>query len=274
MLNRLREYASKYRTIALIKMEKVRATQIMELRKKFGDQLKVTMIKNKLAIKALQGQVNGIDKLLSILKGQNALIFTNLNPFKLNLLLEKEKVRLPAKGGEIATSEIIVPAGNTGLAPGPILSEFREVKIPTKIEGGTIWISKDTVVTKPGEVISPKLASILNKLGIKPIEAGLVIEAALEDGLLYNKEDLKIDIEGSKEAIIKAFTESLNLTINIGYPTKESIEHIVRKAYNDALTLSINTGYPTKESISYILTIAEAKCRALLEEVKKKGYIN
>ncbi len=271
MLSALKEYASKYNTIALIKMEKVKAEQLMVLRKKFGDQLKIIMVKNNIARKALT-DVKGIEKLFDRLIGQNALIFTNMNPFKLSLLIEKEKIKLPAKGGDIATSEIVIPAGNTGLAPGPVLSEFREAKIQTKIEGGTIWIAKDSVVAKPGDVISHKLASILGKLGIKPIEAGLALDLVLEDGLLYKQEDLKIDIEATKRALEDAFKESLNLAINAAYPTRESIEHILRKAYMNARTLSINAAYPTRDTIIDILLACEMKSRAILEIAKNKGY--
>lgn len=273
LLNTLKEYASKYHTIALIKMEKVRAEQLMAIRKKFGDQLKIIMIKNKIAKKALaDSNIKGMDKLLDELTGQNAFIFTDMNPFKLNLILDKEKIYLPAKGGDIATDEIIVPAGNTGLPPGPVLSEFREAKIQTNIEGGTIWISKDTVVAKPGDEISYKLASMLSKLGIKPIKAGLNIHAALEDGLLYHMDDLKIDLEASMEDIKQAFAEALNLAVNAGYPTKESIKHILTKAYMEARALSINAAYPTDETINDILAKADMNARALLEEAKKKGY--
>lgn len=273
LLNSLREYASKYKNIALIKMEKVRAEQLMAIRKKFGEQSKIIMIKNKIAKKALvDSNIKGLDKLLDGLIGQNAFIFTNMNPFKLYLILDKEKISLPAKGGDIATDEIVVPAGNTGLPPGPVLSEFREVKIQTKIEGGTIWVSKDSVVAKPGDEISYKLASLLSKLGIKPIKAGLSIHAALEDGVLYHADDLKIDIEASKGELKQAFAESLNLAVNAGYPTKESIEHILRKAYIEARALSINSAYPTSETINDMLAKADMNTRALLEEVKKKGY--
>ena len=42
-----------------------------------------------------------------------ALMFTNINAFKLNLILNENKVFLSAKGGDIATKDITIPAGNT-----------------------------------------------------------------------------------------------------------------------------------------------------------------
>ena len=68
----------------------------------------------------------------------------NKSPFKLNVLLAKNKIMMIARGGDIASIDIVVPAKNTGIAPGPMLTEFKEAGIPTKIDQGTIWIAKDS----------------------------------------------------------------------------------------------------------------------------------
>ncbi len=38
--------------------------------------------------------------------------------------------------------DVVVPTKNTGIAPGPMLTEFKENKIPTKIDQGTIGFSR------------------------------------------------------------------------------------------------------------------------------------
>ncbi|MEM4418658.1 MAG: 50S ribosomal protein L10 [Candidatus Nitrosocaldus sp.] len=268
MYKLLQDVAGKYRVIALVKMEKVRSTQLMPLRKILADEARIMMVKNRLAAKALSDSgVKGIEKILKELEGQNLLIFTNMNPFKLQMLLEKNKVYLPAKGGDVATEDIVVPAGNTGLAPGPILSEFREAKIQTKIEEGTVWIAKDTVVAKTGETISMKLASLLSKLGIKPIKAGVSLHLVLEDGLVYKSDDLKIDVDVYRKSIEEAYSSALALAVNASYPTKESIAMIVSKAYSNALALALNSAYPAREVISELLMLAEAHAQAIAKRV-------
>ncbi|MCS6768045.1 MAG: 50S ribosomal protein L10 [Candidatus Nitrosocaldus sp.] len=268
MYELLREAARRYRAIALVKMEKVRSTQLMPLRKILADEAKMVMVKNRLAVKALSDSgVKGIEKILAELENQNLLIFTNMNPFKLQMLLEKNKVYLPAKGGDVATEDIVVPAGNTGLAPGPILSEFREAKIQTKIEEGTVWIAKDTVVAKQGEVISMKLASLLSKLGIKPIKAGVSLHLVLDDGLVYRSEDLKIDVEAYRRSIEEAYSSALALAVNSAYPTKESIAMIIAKAYSSALALAVNSAYPAREVVRDILALAEARAQAIARRI-------
>lgn len=268
MYERLKEYARHYKVIALVKMSNVRSMQLMQIRKILANDAKIIMVKNRLAVKALlEAGIKGVDKLIKEIEGQNLLIFTNMNPFKLQMLLEKNKVYLPAKGGDVASEDIVVPAGNTGLAPGPILSEFREAKIPTKIEEGTVWIAKDTVVARAGETISMKLASILSKLGIKPIKAGISIYLVLEDGLIYTSNDLKLNIEEYRKSLEEAYSNAIILAVNSAYPTKESIGIIIAKAYTNALALTLNSAYPAKEVINELLMLANAHADILAKRL-------
>lgn len=273
MYNDLIELTKQYKVVALVKMEKVRATQLMQVRKNFRDQLKIMMTKNNVAKKALQTlDIKGVDKIIQALDGQRAFLFTNMDPFKLYLTLDKSKIYLPAKGGDVATDEIVIPAGNTGIPPGPVLSEFKEAKVPTKIDAGSIAVSEDTVVAKPGDVISHKLAALLSKLNIKPIKAGMSIFMALQDGVLYKEEELRIDVEEVKQNLLALFNSALALAINASYATKESIEHLLRKAFNNARNLSISSAYLTPETVKDILYVSNAKANALYEAVKRSGY--
>jgi large subunit ribosomal protein L10 len=273
MYNNLIELSQKYKVLAMVKMEKVRATQLMQVRKKFRNEMKIMMIKNNVAKKALANvKVKGMDKIMEALEGQYAMMFTDMDPFKLYLALDKSKIYLPAKGGDVATDEIIVSAGNTGIPPGPVLTEFKEAKVPTKIDSGSIWISEDTVVAKPGDVISHKLASLLGKVGIKPIKAGMSISMALQEGVLYRDQDLRIDVEEIKQDLLASFNAAISLAVNASYATKESIGHLLRKAFGNAKALSINSGYTTSETVKEILHSAESKALALYEKAKKSGY--
>lgn len=271
---KITKLASKYSVIAIAKLNKVRSAQIMEIRKTMRGQLELLAVKNKIALKSLTTlNKQGIDKFIEYIKGQNLLIFTDINPFKLSLVLEKNKVLLPAKGGDIATEPIIIPAGNTGLAPGPVLSEFKESKVITKIEGGSIWVTKDTIVAEPGEVISPKLASLLSKLGIKPIKAGLAIDIVYWDGLLLTNKDLRIDLDEYTNQIRTAFIQSLNLAIRTEYPaSREVTEILLVNAFTEAIAVSKEANYLTKESANIILNIAELGAQNILKLARQKGY--
>lgn len=273
MYNNLIELTKQYKVIALIKMEKVRATQLMQVRKNFRDQLKIMMTKNNVAKKALQAvDIKGMDKIMEALDGQRAFMFTNMDPFKLFLTLDKSKIYLPAKGGDVATDEIVIPGGNTGIPPGPVLSEFKEAKVPTKIDAGSIAVSEDTVVATPGDVISHKLAALLSKLNVKPIKAGMSIYLAIQDGVFYSNEDLRIDVDEARQELLASFNSALALAVNASYVAKESIEHLLRKAFSNARSLSINAGYVTPDTVKDAMASANVKAQALYETAKKSGY--
>lgn len=270
----LQELPNNYQVIALSKMKNVRATQLMPLRKKFHEQILIKIIKNKVAQRAFEkvNDVKGIPALSKQLEGQCALMFTNFNPFKLNLLFDQNKVFLPAKGGDIASSDIIIPAGNTGIPPGPVLSEFKEANVQTKIDQGSISVTKDTVVVKHGEVISQKLASLLSKLNIKPIEAGITVNYAISEGLEFQESDLKIDVNEYTKNIQQSFNSALNLAIQSAYINSETIIPILSLAYQKSRSLVSESGYVTKDTVEIVLMKAESRVFILMQLARSKGY--
>ena len=274
MYQEMQDLPTKYNVIALSKMTKVRATQLMAIRKKFREDIKIRIIKNKVAIRAFEKikNVSGIEQLSKQLEGQCALMFTNISPFKLNLIFAQNKVLLAAKGGDIASKDIVVPAGNTGIVPGPVLSEFKVANVPTRIDQGTIWVAKDTVVAKPGQVISVPLASLLSKLNVKPIEAGIAVNFAVAEGLLFKEQDLRIDLEEYRTELVRSFQQALALATEVGYVTPETVKPMLVKAQQQAQSLAAEAGYLTPETADFVLPRANAKAQAVANKAKEKGY--
>ena len=269
MYQQLQELPKKYKVLALIKMNKVRSTQILPLRKILKDDVEFVSIKDKVAKKALESlDVPGIKEMAGDLTGQCMFMFTNMSPFKLNVLLAKNKIMMAARGGDIASIDIVVPAKNTGIAPGPMLTEFKEAGIPTKIDQGTIWIAKDSTPVLKGEAINEKLASILGKLDIKPVEAGISLFTALEDGLKYAEQEMIIDVEKIREEFSQAHQEAVSLSIEAAYITPENISQILSKAAQSARSVSIESGYMTDETKEQILQKADSQARALAGQAK------
>lgn len=274
MYQELQELPKSYNVIALSKMTKVRASQLMLLRKKFRNDIKIRIVKNQVARRAfekVQG-VAGLENMSKALEGQCALMFTNISPFKLNLIFGQNKIMLAAKGGDIATKDIVIPAGNTGITPGPVLSEFKVANVQTKIDQGTIWVNKDTVVAKPGDVISTALASLMSKLNIKPIEAGISVNLAIAEGLLFKEADLRIDLAEYRNELVKSFQQALALATEAGYATPETVKPMLAKAQQHARSLAAESGYLTAETADIVLPRAQSKAQAVAGEAKKKGY--
>jgi large subunit ribosomal protein L10 len=275
MYQQLQQLPKEYSVIALSKMAKVRATQLMTIRKKFRDEIRIRIIKNEVAKRAFENirDVQGLDNISTQLYGQNALMFTNIDPFKLNSLLSQNKVFMPAKGGDIASKEIIIPAGNTGITPGPVLSEFKEANVATKIDQGSIWVNKDTLVAKPGQIISQKLASLLSKLNIKPIEAGISVAFAITEGLVFKESDLSINVAEYKDSLVQSFQEAIALATESAYITKETISPLITKAHQHAFALSKKSQYFSPEILQQsILPEAYLHANSLLAILVKKGY--
>ena len=267
----LQELTKKYKIVALIRMEKVRASQLLPLRKKFKGEVEIISVKDKIAKKALEGlDIKGIKKIAEKLVGQCLFMFTNMTPFKLNVILGKNKVMLLARGGDIANQDVLIKAKNTGIAPGPLLTDFKQAGIPTKIDQGTIWIMKDTVAAKKGDVISGKLATLLGKLDIKPVEAGISLYSALEDGHVFEKDELAIDVEKYRNNFAQANQQAFALSIEAAYPTKENITQILAKAAQGIRSIAIETGYITDETRESILQKASAQATSLVS--KSKDY--
>ena len=269
MYQKLVELPKKYKTVSIIKMRKVRSTQILPLRKTLKGEVEFVCVKNNVAKKALEKlDIPGIKEISVELKEQLIFIFTNMSPFKLNVLLGKNKVMMGARTGDIASIDIIVPAKNTGIAPGPMLTEFKDAGIPTKIDQGTIWIAKDTTPAKKGDIINEKLASLLGKLDIKPVEAGISLYSAVEGGLKYTAEEMIVDVEKTRNTFAQFHQEAVSLSIEAGYITADNISQILSKASQSARSVSIESGFMTDETKEEILQKADSQAKSVAGKAK------
>ncbi len=265
-VRRLKELLLKHEIVAIADITGLGSYQLYEIRRKLSDKAVFRVSKNTLmkrAIMEIKSSKPGIEKLVDHLKGQNIFIFTSMNPFELYLFLERNKVPRPARPGDIAPEDIVIPAGNTGLPPGPIISKFNQYNVPIRIEEGSIVIVKDTVVAKKGETIPPDLAELLNRLDLKPIKIGLRLKAAYCMGRVLSEDELKIDIDEYRENLIKAYNDALRLAIGIAYPVKELLGPIIANAYLKALGLAISIQAPIPDVIPHVLMQAIAEAQAL-----------
>ncbi|ASJ15640.1 acidic ribosomal protein P0 [Thermococcus chitonophagus] len=194
-----------------------------------------------------------LEKLIDYIQGGAGILVTKMNPFKLYKFLQQNRQPAPAKPGAKVPKDVVIPAGPTSLTPGPLVGQMQAMGIPARIERGKVTIQKDTTVLKAGEVITPELATILNALGIQPLEVGLDLLVAYEDGIVYTPEVLAIDEQEYINMIQQAYMHAFNLAVNVAYPTPETIEAIIQKAFLNAKAVAVEAGYITKETIDDIL---------------------
>ncbi|MDR3781989.1 MAG: 50S ribosomal protein L10 [Candidatus Nitrosotalea sp.] len=269
MYQQLQELPGKYKVIALFRMEKVRSSQLLPLRKKFKGDVEIVSIKDKVAQKSLSTlKIPGLEKLAEKLVGQCVLMFTNMSPIRLNILLGKNKIMMAARGGDKASIDVIIKAGNTGITPGPILTDFKEAGVSTKIDQGTVWITKDSTAAKKGDTISAKLATLLSKLDVKAVEAGIVLNSALEEKIVYNEDELTVDLEKYRAAFAQAHQEALSLSIEIGYVTKENVNLILSRAAQQARSLAVESGFLTEDTKESTIQRAHGQAKSLSGKLK------
>tara|TARA_B100000315_G_scaffold253425_1_gene292180 strand:- start:129 stop:983 length:855 start_codon:yes stop_codon:yes gene_type:complete len=250
----IKDLAKNWSVIVVTKLHKVRTAQVMAIRKSFTGQIIVIVSKNRLTDRALKDtKLPNIDKFAEKVKGQNALMFTNINPFKLGLIFDKNKIDLSAKVGDIATGDIVISAGNTGIPAGPVLSDFKEAKVKTRIDGGNIVVSEDSIVATTGDELSGKLAGLLSKLGLKPIKAGMELSSVYWEGLILEGDNVKINPDEYSKNISQAVQNSFILATEITYPVKEILEIAIPKIHQDAINLAIKINYVTDETLTKLI---------------------
>lgn len=238
-LDYLVEGLKNYSVIGIVKIEPMSETSVHQIRKDLrerGSALK--MAKNtlmKLAIDRVKDEVENVQALKDYISGNAAFLFANGSPFEIAQYLAKNKVPAAARPGQIAPKDVLVPKMNTGVPPGTFISELNAVGLPTRIEKGTIAIPNDTVVVKEGERVGKALATILNRLGLKPFEVGLELEVALSRGILIEKDELAKDYPGM---LAMAHRQALNLAAEIGYITEDTAEAVLASAQAKVLALA------------------------------------
>lgn len=266
----LKSLIDSHEVIGIVDLLNIPARQLQKMRQSLNEKATIRMSKKNLMDLAFEDSNNNkenITDLSQYMKGQPAIVFTNMNPFKLFKILEDNKTAAPAKAGNIATSDIIVPAGDTGFEPGPLLGELQQVGIPAKIDKGKIVVEKDHVVVKEGEPVSKDVASMLTRLDINPMEVGIDLKAAYEDQSVYTSDLLTIDEEKTLADVQSAFSQAFNLSVNAEIPTKKTIVAIIQNANTKSINLAMGASILTSETTEPLIALANAQMLALASQI-------
>lgn len=265
------DLVEKYPIVGAVNMENLPTKQLQNMRAQLRGDVVIKVGKRRLMTIALQNaskKHKGLEKLIPHLKGMPGLLFTKENPFSLYKTLDKNKSTAPAKAGQIAPKDIIVPAGPTGFAPGPVIGELGQVGVAAGIENGKVAVRKDSKVASEGDEISPLLAGLLVRLGIEPMEIGLALTATYEDGNIFTKDILAIDEQEYIDNITTAHRWAFNLAMDAGILTKETIELMIAKAFKDSRGLGVEQGILNDATTDLILAKVERTAKGLQSELK------
>ncbi|MBU2560421.1 50S ribosomal protein L10 [archaeon] len=265
---------AEYPVVGIVDMTGIPAKQMQRIRASLRGEVLIKMSKKSLMEHALEKagkEEKSIQEIATHIDGQAAFIFSKMNPFKLTKMLNKSKTPAAAKPNSTAPMDIVLKKGNTPFPPGPFLAELQQFGIDTTIAGGKIAIKKDKTVVKEGEKINAKLADLLGKLGVEPMETGLGLLAAYESGTIFLPDVLSVDEAEVISNIQTAFRNAVSLSMGTGYITKETAPMAISKAHMDALSLAINANIFEPEAMGAILSKANLQMLALASNLSDEA---
>ncbi len=268
-VKQLTEMIDKHSLVGILDLEKIPGSVQLKVKDALKGVAEIKMTRKSILKMSLERSNKKNDEFVEKLSGSCALIFSNENPFKLYKLLKKNKVKASAKSGQISPVDITVPAGPTEVAPGPAISTFQKAGVKTKVDKGKIAVLNDKVVAKTGEVISEDVVALLNLLKIQPVELGMNVDYAFEDGIIYGKDAMDIDEEQIMNDLALCVQKAVNLSVNANYPTKLSIEIMIQKSFNEARSLAVEANLAEKEFICHLLAKASRQMSAIESIVGK-----
>jgi large subunit ribosomal protein L10 len=253
----LTKLIEEYPIIAVVNMENLPARNLASMRTKLRSKVVISMAKKRIIQKAIEAsKKDGVQELNKHMRGMPALLFTKDNPFALFKVLKQNQSKAPIKAGQIAPNDLIIPAGPTSFAPGPIIGELGQLGIKGGIENGKVVIKQDAVLAKEGAVVTDKQAAFLTRMGIEPMKIGLNLVVAYEHGKLLDGKVLDIDETKFMADLQACALAAKSLAFNITLPMKDNIDALIQKAHYDAAGLALEANLVTDENAREILAKA------------------
>ncbi|MEA1984613.1 MAG: 50S ribosomal protein L10 [Euryarchaeota archaeon] len=259
----IKDLVSSYPLFGVVGVGGIPAKQLQTMRRELKDLAVLKVSRNSLVKRALEDAGEDASTMIDFLEAQCALIFTDKNPFKLYKLLEQSKTPSPIKAGAVAPNDIEVEKGPTSFPPGPILGDLQAAGIPAAIDGGKVVIREDKVVAEEGSVVSQKLASMLSRLEILPVEVGLDLRAVVEDGSIFTPDVLAIDETEYFSNIVSATQQAFNLSVNAAYPTSMTISTLISKAVSESRNVGVNAAVLEPEVMDTLISRAHSQMMSL-----------
>lgn len=260
--------------IALGNIQSIPAPAMLQMRRSLRGQASMKVAKNtllRLALKEAAGSKPGLEQLIDKIDGPTAVITTKMNPFRLYKKFADSKSKAAARGGETAPEDIWVYKGDTPFKPGPVVGELQRSGIPAAIDEGRVVIKSDKLLVKKGEAIPRNIAQGLTRLEIYPLTIGMDVKAVYEHGMVYGPDVLGIDEAKVRADLEKAIRSAVNLSVNAGYPTKQTIEVLLQKAHRDALGLALEAEIFDSKAIDLLLAKANLQALAVAKRLKEEA---
>jgi len=265
-----------YTRLFIVNADNVSSKQFQDIRKGLRGTAEVIMGKNTMMKKAIKGMDNpDLEKLLPYIQQNIGFVLTNGDLKEVRDQILNYKVQAPAKAGALSDVDVIVPPQNTGLGPEKT-SFFQALSIPTKIARGTIEITGNVHLLKPGDRVGQSESALLNMLKISPFTYGLDILQVYDAGSVFSPTVLDITEDDIKAKFCGGVANIASVCLAIGYPTVASAPHSIANGFKNLMAVAAVTDIEFKqvEQLKAYLAdpsafaVAAAPVAAAVEETK------
>jgi large subunit ribosomal protein L10 len=231
LVKNLAESMKSHRTIMIVSIKSLPGPQLQKIKKDIRDEAEVKVAKKSILLRAIDdSSIAEMQVLKEHIVADSAVLFSNKEGFELAGWLLEHRNPISAKAGQTANEDINVEPGPTDLMPGPDISALGAVGLKVAVEDGKIAIKEPHIILKQDGEVTENIASVLQKLGIKPFMIGLT------PNVVYDTEDkrlyvgIKIDKEEALTNLVTANSKALGFAQAIEYYCKETIAHFLAKA--------------------------------------------
>ena len=263
----LADLIDEYESVGVVSITGIPSRQLQAMRRDLRGSAELRVARNTLLVRALDEADGGVADLIEEVDGQVGLIGADANPFGLYRQLEASKTPAPINAGEIAPNPIVIPEGDTGIDPGPFVGELQQVGAAARIMDGSIQVTEDSTVLEEGEEVSQTLANVLGELGIEPKEVGLDLRTVYADGILFEPDELAIDIVEYRADVEAAAAAGRNLSVNAAYPTTRTAGTLLGKGSTEAKSLGLEAAIASPDLADDLVSRADAQMRALAANI-------
>jgi len=250
---KLTELLGQYEKILLVTIDNVGANSIQKIRQVLRGQAVLLFGRNTLIRKTVRDYVEKcneagnkegarIEALLSSIRGNVGMIFTNGDLSHIKEVAESFKQKAPAKIGAIAPEDVFIEPGPTGMEP--TQTQFLQaLNIPSKIVKGQVEIINRVHLIKEGEKIGTSEATLLDKLNIMPFSYRAAIKTVFDAGFVYPSSLLALGTNDVLQMLARGLQRVSTIALEIGYPSLSALPHLLATAFKNIVAISIETNY-------------------------------
>lgn len=242
-----------YETILVVGIDHVSSGQLAKIRKELrAHDATVLMGKNTLMRKVVASFVeehpgHAIAELSPYLVGNCGLVFVKKNLDQVRNIIKSNVKAAPAKVGQVAECDVVIPPGPTGCDPGQT-QWFQALNVPTKIVKGQIEIVSELKLVQKGSKVGASEAGLLQKLNILPFTYGVSFLQVFMNGSVFDCAVLDISEDVLRQKFIGGIRFLASFSLGVGIPTAASLPHSLGRAVRMMLAVSAITNYKFKYS--------------------------